>query len=345
MSESPIRLVIVDDAVVVRGMISRLLRDEADIEVISTASDGKIALDHARNLQPDVMILDIEMPNMDGITALPLILDASPHTKVIIASTLTERNAAISLQALALGASDYLKKPETGDDAQQQRFSRELLNRIRALGQTTPVPASGALDSMLRYPGHPPKALAIAASTGGPQALTTIFQGLGNGLSDVPIFITQHMPSTFTPLLAQNLNSINPRPCSEAIHDDVVKAGATYLAPGDRHLTCVKEGREIVIQLDNSPPVNFCRPAADPMILSLIEIYGAELMLLVLTGMGQDGLAGATILSQAQGAVITQDKASSVVWGMPKAVSDAGLSIASLSLNDIAPYLIKSFGG
>jgi two-component system, chemotaxis family, protein-glutamate methylesterase/glutaminase len=359
MTEKPVTVIIVDDSIIVRGVISRLLRAEPQIEVISTAIDGVMAIEHVKNLKPDVVILDIEMPNMDGMTALPLLLKASPNTKVIMASTLTLRNADLSLKALALGASDYLPKPSATDRNEMDRFLHELLHKIMALAGRTVTQPSAPIHTnapaaptqyptfqahMLRAPTLAPKALAIASSTGGPQALNTLFTQLGGALKTVPIFVTQHMPPAFTKILATNIAAVSGRECHEAEQGEVVMAGRTYVAPGDFHLLLERHGSEIRVQLDKGEMINFCRPAADPMIRSLVEIYGGHLLLVVLTGMGQDGLVGATFLAQAGGAVVAQDKETSVVWGMPKAVSDAGIASAILPLNDIAAYVKKAFG-
>jgi two-component system, chemotaxis family, protein-glutamate methylesterase/glutaminase len=360
MTQKPVTVIVVDDSIIVRGVVSRLLRSDPQIEVVSTAIDGVMALEHVKNLKPDVVVLDIEMPNMDGLTALPQILKASPRTKVIMASTLTARNADISMRALALGASDYLQKPNASSKADMDRFLYELMTKIMALAGREPTPTAPTIaaptasapvitatqqtDYRLRYPTLPPHALAIASSTGGPKALTTLFTDLGQSLKHVPIFITQHMPPTFTKILATNIAVSSGRECHEAMDGQVVQGGHTYVAPGDFHLLTEKNAGQIQIKLNKGEMINFCRPAADPMIRALVEIYGGHLLLVVLTGMGHDGLAGATLLSQAGGAVVAQDKETSVVWGMPKAVAEAGIASAVLPLCDIAAYIKKSFG-
>ena len=361
MIQKPVTVIVVDDSIIVRGVVSRLLRSEPQIEVLSTAIDGVMALEHVKNLKPDVVILDIEMPNMDGLTALPQIFKLSPHTKVIMASTLTARNADISMRALSLGASDYLQKPAASGKADMDRFLFELISKILALAgreatvavsaptpsfQPPSAPAAVAAPSefRLRYPSFAPQALAIASSTGGPQALSTLFTDLGASLQNIPIFITQHMPPAFTKILATNIAAASGRECHEAVDGEAVRGGRTYVAPGDFHLLLEKQGGQVQVKLHKGEMINFCRPAADPMVRSLVEIYGAHLLLVVLTGMGQDGLHGATLLAQAGGAVVAQDKETSVVWGMPKAVVDAGIASAILPLKDIAPYIKKAFG-
>lgn len=339
-----IRVIVTDDSSTVRSLISRMLRAHTDIEVISTADDGVIAVAQAKKLQPDIMLLDIEMPNMDGLTALPLILEASPHTKVIIASTLTARNANISLKALQLGAADYLQKPNLEHVDRLERFHHQLTYKIRALGtceqQEQPFVQQHVNNAFSSSLSPVPKAVAIAASTGGPIAITQLAKQLAGKLTHLPVFITQHMPATFTGIFADNINEAGGMHCKEAQHDEVVQPGMMYLAPGDYHMRVSKRKGMCHIQLGQDAPVNYCRPAADPMILSLTEHYGAELLLIVLTGMGKDGLNGATILHQAGGSIISQDKATSAVWGMPKAVYDANISSAVLPLDDIAPYIL-----
>ncbi len=341
MTQTPIRVIVTDDSSTVRSLITRMLRGEADIEVVSTADDGVIAVQQAKKMQPDIMLLDIEMPNMDGLTALPLILEASPQTKVIIASTLTARNANISLKALELGASDYVQKPNLQQEGGVEKFRHQLAFKIRALGasergtQTVSAHYSALADHVIR-----PKAVAIAASTGGPMAITRLAKELGNHLSHVPVFITQHMPATFTGVFASNINEAGGMFCKEAEQGEVVKSGTMYLAPGDYHMRVAKREGNCIIQLGQDAPVNYCRPSADPMILSLAEYYGSELLLVVLTGMGRDGLDGATILHQAGGTIISQDKATSAVWGMPKAIYEANIASAILPLDDIAGHIL-----
>ncbi len=370
---SPIRVIIVDDSIIVRGVVSRILRNDPDIDIIATASDGMIAVEYAKQHKPDIMILDIEMPRKNGLEALPEIISASPKTRILMSSTLTARNAAISLEALQKGASDYLQKPGAGDKQDMERFSREIIHKIRALAgrpiqfsaassstQTkhlapsipyvntktsqaeTAVPAS---SGQIRYPSIAPRALAIASSTGGPQALSSIFKELKGCLAQTPIFVTQHMPATFTTILATNLAAISGKTCKEGKHGDIVRPGHVYIAPGDYHMVLVRKGRDTVIELNQDEMVNFCRPAADPMIMSLNSIYGRQLLLTILTGMGHDGLQGAKAVHQSGGTVVAQDKNSSVVWGMPRAVTEANIASAILPLQDIPGYLQRAFSG
>lgn len=367
MTGAKIRVLLVDDSAVIRGLMSQMIEGYAELEVAGRAINGEMAVSLAGELKPDVVVLDIEMPVMDGMTALPLILKASPGSKVIMASTLTARNAKISLQALSLGATDYLAKPEakTGQDA--DIFYRELVAKIRALGgltspmpapqkqaeapppaakveisasKVTPLAAGAKLNPMGIH------ALAIASSTGGPQALMQVFAGLKDCLRGVPIFITQHMPPMFTTILAEQLAQTGGRTVLEAKEGMDVQPGYAYVAPGDFHMQPVREGvGKVTIKLNQNPPENFCRPAADPMLRSLSEVYGSHLLTLVLTGMGSDGCEGAKHVVNHGGSVISQDAASCVVFGMPKAVQDAGLCKAVLPLGEIAPFITQQIDG
>lgn len=357
-----ISVLIVDDSAIIRSLIMRAISATHDIEVVATASNGEIGLEQLRLRKPDIVILDIEMPVMDGLTALPHMVKMSPESHVIIASTLSLRNAEISMRALALGASDYLAKPTAQEMNAAEDFFRELLMKIRALGMTRvrrlePAPATSIGTAARATPvaapakhspiiNSPPKSkiscVAIASSTGGPQALQLIFGMLKNRASRVPIFITQHMPPTFTTLLAQHIAKESGVECHEGIDGEVVRAGVIYLAPGGYHMQAERSGFSTIIRLNQDPPVNFCRPAADPMLISLAKIYSSELLCVVLTGMGSDGAQGAKIVNQAGGTVIAQDEASCVVYGMPRAVAEANIASAILPLKEVSGYIEKA---
>lgn len=364
MPKSPVKVMIVDDSAIVRGLITRSLEGHPGISVVATAFDGYSALAEIKRQPVDIVILDIEMPRMDGITALPEILKLSPQSKVIIASTLSQRNAEISLRALSLGASDYVAKPSSQrDKSESDRFYAELIAKILAFAPAVPAvqaikpeaprpaPAfkpdapeikKNTLNDSAIYPMTAPRAVAIASSTGGPQALLKIFTELKGKLLNVPVFITQHMPPNFTTILANNIRQVCEKDCHEAVDGETVRPGAIYLAPGDFHMQVQSRERETVISLNQNPPVNFCRPAADPMIESLCDVYGQQLLLVVLTGMGSDGYLGAGRLHKAGGTVIAQDKESSVVWGMPRAVAENRVCKGVLPLDDIPRYLLKA---
>jgi two-component system, chemotaxis family, protein-glutamate methylesterase/glutaminase len=301
------------------------------------------------------------MPVMDGLTALPLLIAAKPDLKVIVASTLTRRNADISVQALAAGAADYVTKPGSTALVTADVFKRELVAKVKALGHARRAargePAPSAAAAARREPAaapppraaprivlrpapvEPPDLVAIASSTGGPQALFRLLTGLRGGIN-VPILITQHMPATFTTILAEHVGRQSGWPAAEAVDGEPVRPGRVYIAPGDFHMTVeAAPGGPKLIRLDKNPPENFCRPAADPMLRSLAKAYGRRVLCLVLTGMGHDGLRGGREVVAAGGAVLAQDEASSVVWGMPGAVATAGLCSAVLPLDELAAYV------
>jgi two-component system chemotaxis response regulator CheB len=372
----PIRVMIVDDAVVVRGLLARWIEAEAGLQIVGSMRNGREAIERLERVNPDVVILDVDMPDTDGITALPKLLQKKPDVVVIMASTLTRRNAEISLRALALGAADYITKPQTTlEITASSSFRRELIDKIKVLGTrrmrapaSVPVP-SPKLDrpdrSGLRqvaspslapvhdhppfklrpFPLTPPRVLLIGASTGGPQALNNILARLDGTIDQAPVLIVQHMPPTFTTVLAEHLARAAGRPAREAVHGEEVRAGQIYVAPGGRHMRVTRRGGTPVIRLDDDALINFCRPAVDPLFSSAAEVWGQKNLAIVLTGMGSDGSQGAAALVAAGGAVIAQDEESSVVWGMPGAVAQAGLCSAVLPLDQIALKVARTFSG
>lgn len=370
---SLIRVMLVDDSAVVRGLFDRELRADGAIEVVASASNGEMAISMLKKTAVDVMLLDVEMPIMDGITALPQLLEISPKTRIIMASTLTTRNAEISIRAMQLGASDYISKPSTRDVGEVGEFYRSLIAKIKTLAphvKIAPAPTTkayvpptnqhmaevqgkpAALYEPIPGPTHTLKrpeqlrnmaALAIASSTGGPQALLQIFREFKGVTLLAPIFITQHMPPNFTTILADHISKASGMDCHEAIDDEEVKAGVIYLAPGDYHMTAARSGAGPArIKLNQNPPENFCRPSADPMFRSLAKLYNDKLLGVVLTGLGSDGARGASAVVEAGGGVVSQDEASSIVYGMPKAVAEAKLASAVFALQGMAPFLIKA---
>jgi two-component system chemotaxis response regulator CheB len=357
---------IVDDAVVVRGLMSRWLGEEPDFEVVGIFRNGREAVDNVIRTRPDVVILDVEMPELDGLAALPLLLARKPDLIVIMSSTLTRRNAEVSLKALSLGATDYLAKPESNRDVTVSvSFRREIIERIRQLGgrrrpQSAPpaqartarpaefIPhksAQAPADTLRPFPPVSPRVLAIGSSTGGPQALQVVIRGLSPILSRVPILITQHMPPMFTTILAEHLGRISGREAREAVHGEQIKAGNIYIAPGGKHMKVERKSSVASLILDDGPAVHFCKPAVDPLFDSAAEAFGSSLLGVVLTGMGVDGSNGTGTIARAGGAVIAQDEASSVVWGMPGAAAHTGQCSAVLPIDDIAPKIIKLMNG
>ena len=363
---------VVDDSVVIRGMISRWIGAEPDMQVTASLRTGLEAVNQLEKVNPDVAVLDIEMPELDGISALPKLLAKKRDLIIIMASTLTRRNAEISFKALSLGAADYIPKPEsTREPAAAETFRHDLIQKIRHLGAKVrrPVPvvspplaptlgrAAGvphrpelapvAHPQLLRraFSTHPPRALLIGASTGGPQALMALVSEIGPVIDRFPVLITQHMPPTFTTILAEHLARASHRPAHEGIDGEIVKPGRIYLAPGGRHMRVVRQGVHGTIALDDGPPVNFCKPAVDPLFASAIDVWQGGILAVVLTGMGSDGMRGGRDIVAAGGSVIAQDEATSVVWGMPGAATHAGICAAVLPLGQIAPKLIQLFAG
>jgi len=361
----PIRVMVVDDSVVVRGLVARWLGEEPGFEVVASLRTGREAVDQVERVRPDVVLLDIEMPVLDGLSALPLLLEKDRDLVVVMASTLTRHNAEASLKALSLGAADYIPKPETNRGVTTSaEFRRELVDKVRTLGARrrrrpaprpfraeiparAPAPAAGtAAPIRLRPFGHTaPRVLLIGSSTGGPQALTTVMAQLAGVIDRAAVLITQHMPPTFTTILAEHLGRASGRPVHEAVDREPIQPGRVYIAPGGRHMLVDRANDGPVIALDDGPPVNFCRPAVDPLFSSAAKVWGASILAVVLTGMGADGAHGAADIVAAGGNVIAQDEASSVIWGMPGAAANAGVCAAVLPLDQIAGKVSRLFAG
>jgi two-component system chemotaxis response regulator CheB len=354
----PYRVMVVDDSAVIRGLLTRALEKDNSIKVVASVGNGETAIKALGRHDIEVIILDIEMPVMDGLTALPKLLAAQPGVQVIMASTLTRKNAEVSLRALQAGAADYLPKPSstselTGADA----FQRELVEKVKALAKAARparpaaarstdaaaparVPLSGIYPkrtiTLRKASAALPRIIAIGSSTGGPQALLEVLRDMTASIK-LPIMITQHMPATFTTLLAEHIERATGIPCAEGKDGETISAGRIYLAPGNFHMIAERAGSGSVIRLNQDPPENFCRPAVDPMLRSMARIYGSSLLTVILTGMGSDGQKGATEVVEAGGTVIAQDEATSVVWGMPGAVATSGLCSAVLPIKEIGP--------
>jgi two-component system chemotaxis response regulator CheB len=350
-----IRVLVVDDSVVIRRLVTHALEEDPVLEVVGSASNGLIALQRIPQFNPDVLTLDIEMPEMDGLETLRRIRREYPQLRVIMFSTLTERGAAVTLEALTLGADDYVTKASNDGslDRSMARLREELVPKIKQffhlpVQSRIPVrPESNRIPAVAARSGTHvvqtmklrPKVVVIGVSTGGPTALGAILPKLPSAFS-LPVLVVQHMPPLFTRLLAERLNSTCLLPVAEAIHGDPVEPGKILIAPGDFHLKVTVNGGGARVFLDQSPQLNSCRPAVDALFASIGEVYGGAVIAVILTGMGQDGLRGAEIL-RAQGAsVLAQDEASSVVWGMPGAVVNAGLADRVLPLDRIVPEIL-----
>ncbi len=353
------RVLVVDDSAVVRGLVARWIEADPRLALAATCSDGEQGVKRAGELQPDLVVLDIEMPRMDGLTALPQILKAAPKARVIMASTLTQKGAQVTLQALSLGAADFAPKPDTSRMGGAESYRVELLDKLAVLAPryaphrpvgtaqspaaarpvengAVPVASGRELPSRIDL-------LAIGASTGGPQALRQVINNIPASIR-MPVVIAQHMPKVFTAILAEHL-SREGLPAREASDGETLKAGHVYVAPGDFHMTVEGTPGQFRARLDQNPPINFCRPSVDPLFESCARAAGKHLLALVLTGMGSDGRNGAGHIRKAGGGVIVQDQASSVVWGMPGAVAEAGLADLVLPLNQIGPELARRLTG
>jgi two-component system chemotaxis response regulator CheB len=392
---------IVDDSSVVRGLLTRLLETQPDVVVASSVSDGQMAVNALRRSPVDVVILDIEMPRMDGLTALPLLMEARPGIQVIVASTLTEKNAEISLKALERGAADYLTKPTSAHGlGSMEAFNRQLVEKVIALGyahRDAGQPAKPAMapprriapspdykpssrpsdrqyrpsvrpsrpkvrvierstkemdDSRIFTKAEPkeivlraagktrPEIITIGSSTGGPQALFQVLRDIGPN-PGVPILVTQHMPPTFTKILAEHASRSSGLFCKEAEDGEALERGRVYIAPGDFHMLLKVRNERTVVTTNQDPPVNFCRPAVDPMLRSVVELYGSRILNVILTGMGADGMLGSQAVVDAGGTVIAQDELTSIVWGMPGAVATRGLCSAVLPVDQIGGHVRK----
>lgn len=389
---------VVDDSAIIRGFLCRYLSEDPQIEVVTTANNGAVALRQLDTFDIEAVVLDIEMPEMDGMTALPLMIKKIPDLKVVMASTLTRKNAEISLRAMQMGAMDYVPKPETARSVNANiDFRRELVEKVKAWASTRrkkrgeALPDSGEPQSSATSTAAPagfarptarpatpgfvttapratrptavvsskrdvepapfgttdgkkinlipgsnrrPRILVVGSSTGGPQALMKFFAGFKKQ-PEVPILITQHMPATFTAILADHLGQATKWPSQEAKEGMALNAGSIYVAPGGKHLEAVESDGGLVARLTDDPPENFCKPAVDPLFRSATKIFGERTLAVVLTGMGHDGLKGARDLTRAGGTVLAQDEASSVVWGMPGAVATAGLCTQVLPLDQL----------
>lgn len=371
--EDPIRVLLIDDSAVVRGLLTRSLETDPNVKIVGSCPNGEAGVAAVAKAEPDVVILDVEMPIMDGLTALPRLLALRPQARVVMCSSLTEKGASITMKAMQLGAVECIAKPSSNSvPGAGSEFQRQLLDIVRGLGAAArrqrppiaPRPASSPAPSAAPVSARPqshvvaamqkgpktfslrnnptdwrgkPALIAIGSSTGGPQALFEVTKNL-KGL-DVPIVLTQHMPATFTKILAQHIEQQSGVPSVEGAEGMRLERGRLYVAPGGLHMELVEKDGGAIIHLNDGPPENFCKPAVDPMFRSAVRLYGRKVLGVILTGMGQDGLLGGKALVEAGGRLIAQDEASSIVWGMPGAVSMAGLCSAVLPLKEIGPWV------
>ncbi len=348
-----IRVLVVDDSVVIRRILTDELNKDPDIEVIGSAATGEIALAKIEQTPPDVVTMDIEMPEMDGLTAVSEIRKTHKKLPIIMFSTLSQRAAKETLEALARGANDYVTKPANVGSATlaMQRVREELIPKIKSLaqlqsgfvGSDAPAVPKPSAPSALQFSSKKPFAVdivAIGVSTGGPNALAEVIPCIPKDCP-VPIVIVQHMPPVFTKCLAERLSVKSQIPILEGNPGDVMTPGQAWIAPGDYHMVVERKGTKIVLATNQDPPENSCRPAVDVMFRSVAKVYGKAVLAVVLTGMGQDGMRGAEVIREAGGHVMVQDEASSVVWGMPGAVVQAGLAHSVVPLDQISSEIIR----
>jgi len=336
-----IRVLVVDDAVVIRKILVDIINADPDLEVVGTASNGRIALAKIEKLRPDIITLDVEMPELDGLETLVELRKTDRRLPVIMFSTLTARGASTTLDALAAGATDYITKPSnvgrTGEAIAQ--VTRELLPRLKALvpGKFLfPATVATGAPKLRTVAARAPRiaAVVVGCSTGGPVALETMFMGIAGPLA-VPMFITQHMPALFTGMLAERLDKRSTTTVVEGEEAMLARPGHAYIAPGGRHMIVRRTAGGLTMHLTDDPLVNFCRPSVDTLFESTAEALGERQLAVMLTGMGQDGLNGTKLLAAAGADVIAQDEATSVVWGMPGAVVRAGLATLVLGIDEI----------
>jgi two-component system chemotaxis response regulator CheB len=362
LSKRPIRVMVVDDSAVVRGLVSRWIDEEPGLEVVARHANGKLAVEDVARSAPDIVLLDIEMPLMDGLEALPLLLKARPGLRVLMVSTLTKRNAEISFKALALGAIDYVPKPASNREITiEPDFRREVVEKIKVLGPlslrrkgadvpeftTGAQPEADGKERGFRLRAFslvPPRVIAIGSSTGGPQILGSLLGALAPSLSRMAVLVAQHMPPMFTTVLAERLARATGCETREGGDGELLRLGSIYVAPGNQHMTVARREAPC-LRIGSGPPVNFCRPAVDPLFSSVAATFGPAALGIVLTGMGNDGAAGARAIAEAGGSVIAQDEASSVVWGMPGATATAGVCAAVLPPEEIARTVAKLVKG
>lgn len=368
-------MLVVDDSVVIRRLVSSVLSEDPDIEVVGTASSGRLALGKVEQLRPDIVTLDVEMPDMNGLEALAELRKRHPRLPVIMFSTVTERGAAATLDALTLGANDYVTKPSAVGSVNEAMESvrHQLVPKIKALaeraaavargeappprGSRTPQPAAPRAAAAAAQPVRratpaipaPPRrtsragrvdVVTIGLSTGGPDALAQVLPQLPDDLP-VPVLIVQHMPAVFTRLFAQRLSGKSRVAVVEATPGELVVPGRVYIAPGDYHMTVVRDGSDVRIATNQSPPENWCRPAVNVLFRAVADVYGGNTLAVVLTGMGQDGLRGCERLRECNAQIVVQDEPTSVVWGMPGIVATTGLADTVLPLEDVAGEIVR----
>jgi two-component system chemotaxis response regulator CheB len=344
-----IRVLVVDDSVVIRRLVTHALEEDPALEVVGVAQDGAVALERIRQLDPDVVTLDIEMPVMDGLEALRRLRRLRPDLRVIMFSTLTERGAEATLDALTLGADDYVTKAANAGslDRSIERLRSDLIPKIKQFfdsgerqKEATPPVVAARAAQRTEHSLPAGRAVVIGVSTGGPNALATVVPMFPPNFP-WPILIVQHMPPLFTKLLADRLNTLTRLQVEEASAGSAVQAGRILIAPGDFHLCVRTNGEKVFAALNQDAPENSCRPSVDVLFRSAADVYGGGVVAAILTGMGNDGVHGAAVLRKRGARIIAQDEASCVVWGMPGGVVKAGLADAVVDLKCVVPEILK----
>jgi two-component system chemotaxis response regulator CheB len=347
MAEPRVKLLIVDDSAVFRGFWARLLA-QTDVEVVTAVSNGKEAVAAVtRNSEIEMVLLDIEMAEMDGLTAIPLLLAARPKIKIIMASSLTAEGSRAAVDALTRGAHDFVQKPSSLQAGESlQKLQVELIQKINNLKSVNSNPLLVSARPVLSQSVAPllrrPQCILIGSSTGGPQALRTVLSLLPARVS-APIVIVQHMPPRFTTMLAEQLQKESGRQCVEVQSRCALENGLIYIAPGDYHLVMLREGTRLYLNLNQEAAENFCRPAVDVLFRSAAKVLTKSTLAIVLTGMGEDGRKGCEALKSIGATIVAQDEASSVVWGMPGAVARANLADHVLPLSEISPLMQEMY--
>ncbi len=340
-SPSQIRVLVVDDSVVMRRVVARALERDPAIARTDFAGNGRLALAKIAERQPDVVVLDLEMPELDGFATLAEIRRTDPLLPVVLFSSIDERVAAATLDALSLGATDFVLKPSaTALDAAEAYVKEHLTPLVKALAAPRQTSSRRGRRAEPHQQGAPVEAVVVGVSTGGPDALSILVHGLPSDLA-VPVLVVQHMPAMFTRLLAERLHRVGGMRVTEARDGELVVAGTIYIAPGDRHLELGRQGAEVRVALGDGPPENSCRPAADVLFRSAVQVYGAGVVAVVLTGMGRDGSRGCEAVRAARGQVVVQDPDTAVIGSMPASVMDAGLAHVVLAMDEIAGDLVQ----
>ena len=341
---APVRVLVVDDSAVMRQLLSSILAEDPEIEVVGTAPDPLVARERIKALNPDVLTLDVEMPHMDGVSFLRKIMTLRPMPVVMI-STLTQAGAEVTLEALEIGAVDFVAKPVTNVAQELAAIAGDLREKVKTAARTK-VSAHRAVHAprppQRKFVSSGEKIVLVGASTGGVEALKAVLMGLPADCP--PILITQHMPPRFTAAFAGRLNRECPMTVSEAQHDDVVEHGHVYIAPGSHHMELVRKGSGYAIALNDGPSVSGHRPSVDVLFRSGARLNGQKLVGVILTGMGKDGAEGMVELRKAGAHTIGQDEATSLIYGMPRVAFERGAVMKQYGLLHVADAVLEACG-